>query len=91
MWRKQDKGQLLINEFHLPFGGKLKPDNRPLHLVRLPEWIPWQELRGDLCIAFHTTIGAPAKPMRLALDSLYIKHCLGKPMSKRSIRSGRTP
>jgi len=41
MYRKKNKCQLSINEFHLPFGGKLDPDNR---WVLLSELIPWQEL-----------------------------------------------
>ena len=41
MYRKQNNGQLSINEFHLPFGEKLDPDNSWLLLSEL---IPWQEL-----------------------------------------------
>ena len=74
MYRKQSNGQLSINEFHLPFGGKLDPDNR---WVLLSELIPWQELEETYAPQFNATIGAPAKPVRLAFGSLYIKQRLG--------------
>ena len=74
MYRKQNNGQLSINEFHLPFGGKLDPDNR---WVLLSELIPWQELEETYAPQFNATIGAPAKPVRLAFGSLYIKHRVG--------------
>ena len=74
MYRKQNNGQLSINEFHLPFGGKLDPDNR---WVLLSELIPWQELEETYAPQFNATIGAPAKPVRLAFGSLYIKQRLG--------------
>ena len=74
MYRTKNKCQLSINEFHLPFGGKLDPDNR---WVLLSELIPWQELEETYAPQFNATIGAPAKPVRLAFGSLYIKQRLG--------------
>jgi len=41
MDRKLNNGQLSIDKFHLPIGGKLDPDNR---WVLLSELTPWQEL-----------------------------------------------
>jgi hypothetical protein len=41
MYRKQNIDQISIDEFHLPFGEKLDPDNSWLLLSEL---IPWQEL-----------------------------------------------
>jgi hypothetical protein len=39
--------------------------------------IPWQELDETYAPQFNATIVAPAKPMRLAFGSLYIKQRLG--------------
>jgi hypothetical protein len=74
MYRKQHNGQLSIKDFHVPFGGTLDPDNR---WVRLAELIPWQELEEAYALQFSTNVGAPAKPLRLAFGSLYIKQRIG--------------
>ena len=74
MYQKQNNGQLSIDEFHLPFGGKLDPDNR---WVLLSELIPWQELEETYVPQFNATIGAPAMPVRLAFGSLFIKQRSG--------------
>ena len=58
----------------MPFCGTLDPDNR---WVRLAELIPWQELEEAYALQFSTNVGAPAKPLRLAFGSLYIKQRLG--------------
>ena len=41
MYKMDDKRQLDLENFYLPFGGHLKPDNR---WVRLAKLIPWDEL-----------------------------------------------
>ena len=41
MYRTQHNGQLSIEEFHLPFGGTLDPENR---WVLLSALMPWEEL-----------------------------------------------
>ncbi len=74
MYRKQYTGQLSIKDFHVPFGGSLDPENR---WVLLAELIPWQELEDTYAPQFNATVGAPAKPMRLAFGALYIKQRLG--------------
>ena len=74
MYRKQHHGQLSIEAFHLPFGGTLEPANR---WVLLSELIPWQELEETYAPQFSANVGPPAKPVRLAFGSLYIKQCLG--------------
>ena len=55
-------------------GGTLDPDNR---WVLLAELIPWQELEEAYAPQFSANVGAPAKPVRLAFGSLYIKQRLG--------------
>jgi hypothetical protein len=63
MYRKQHNGQLSIEEFHMPFGGKLDPENR---WVQLSALMPWKELDETYAPRFSPTVGAPAKPVRLA-------------------------
>jgi IS5 family transposase len=70
MYREQHNGQLSIEDFHVPFGDTLYPENR---WVLLAELIPWQELEKTYTPQFSVKVGAPAKPVRLALSSLYIK------------------
>jgi len=41
MYRKHHNGQLSIEEFHVPFGGTLDPDNR---WVLFSTLMPWEEL-----------------------------------------------
>lgn len=74
MYRTQHNGQLSIMDFHVPFGGTLDPDNR---WVLLAELLPWQELEEAYAPQFSANEGAPAKPVRLAFGSLYIKQRLG--------------
>jgi hypothetical protein len=74
MYRKQHIGQLSIEDFHVPFGGTLDPGNR---WVLLADLIPWQEMEEAYAPQFSVNVGAPAKPVRLAFGSLYIKQRLG--------------
>ena len=76
MYRKQHNGQLSIEEFHLPFGGTLDPENR---WVLLSALMPWEELEETYAPQFSPTVGAPAKPVRLAFGALFIKQRLGLP------------
>ena len=41
MYRKLHNGQLSIEDFHVPFGGTLDPDNR---WVIFSSLMPWEEL-----------------------------------------------
>jgi hypothetical protein len=74
MYRKEHNGQLSIEEFHLPFGGRLKPENR---WVLLSALMPWVELEESYTPQFSPTVGAPAKPVRHAFGRLFIKQRLG--------------
>jgi IS5 family transposase len=74
MYRKQHNGQLSVKDFHVPFWGTLDPDNRWVLLAVL---IPWQKLEEAYAPQFSANVGAPAKPVRLAPGSLYIKQRLG--------------
>jgi len=68
--------QMEFEEFKLPFGGRLKSDNR---WVKLAKKIPWDEIE-EIYISnlAGTGMGAPAKSSRVALGSLIIKEHYGK-------------
>lgn len=58
-----------IGNFHVPFGGTLYPDNR---WVLFSSLMPWEELEEAYAPQFSLTTGAPAKPVRLAFEALFI-------------------
>jgi IS5 family transposase len=74
MCRKHHNGQLSIEEFHVPFGGTLDPDNRWVNFSAL---MPWVELEETYVTQFNLTTGAPAKPVMVAFGALFIKQRLG--------------
>lgn len=67
-------GQLRIEDFVLPFGGKLNPDNR---WVKLSQFIPWEEIEKTYAQLFPSGTGTEAKPLRMALGALLIKEKCG--------------
>ena len=74
MYVFQHNGQLSIEEFHAPFGGKLDPNNRWVALANI---IPWEPLENRYAPLFSATTGAPAKPFRMAFGALYVQQRLG--------------
>jgi transposase, IS5 family len=74
MYVFQSAGQLSIEQFHIPFGGKLDPGNR---WVVLSDVIPWQSLENSYAPQYNDTTGAPAKSFRMAFGALYSQHRLG--------------
>ncbi len=67
--------QLEFEDFHLPFGGRLRSDNR---WVRLAKLIPWREVEKIYASSLSGTgQGAPAMSVRVALGALIIKERLG--------------
>ncbi|AOS84538.1 transposase [Chlorobaculum limnaeum] len=66
--------QLTFENFHLPFGGKLDPENR---WVKLADVIPWHVAETKYAKNFMSKRGAPALTVRMALGSLIIKEKLG--------------
>jgi transposase, IS5 family len=74
MYRRSSPGQLSIENFYLPFGGKLSADNR---WVKLAEIIPWDEFEAEYAAQMSQGMGAPAKSFRIALGALVIKEKLG--------------
>jgi len=79
--------QLTFENFHLPFCGKLDPENR---WVRLADVIPWHVAETMYAKNFLSKRGAPALTVRMALGSLIIKEKLGLSDIERSSRSRRT-
>ena len=74
MYKNTEK-QLKFEDFYLPFGGKLRSDNRWVKLAKL---IPWHEFEALYARTLAGTgMGAPAMSVRVALGSLIIKERLG--------------
>jgi len=72
---RHNQRQLEFEDFVLPFGGKLRSDNR---WVKLAKFIPWDEFELAYIKSFTKTgLGPPAKSVRIALGALIIKERLG--------------
>ena len=74
MYVLQHTGQLSIEEFHSPFGGKLDHNNR---WVLLHKVIPRMSLENHYAPQFNAKTGAPAKPFQMAFGAVYIQRRLG--------------
>jgi len=74
MYRKKIKHPE-FEDFILPFGGKLRSDNRWVVLSKI---IPWKYIEQEYTTNLTDTVmGAPAKSARVAFGSLIIKEKLG--------------
>jgi len=74
MYQKTEE-QIHFENFHLPFSGQLDPKNRWVVLAQL---IPWDILEAKYAARFCSRrMGAPAKPVRMALGALIIKERCG--------------
>ena len=75
MYRQLAVNQLAFEDFILPFGGKLRSDNR---WVILAKQIPWAAVETAYAQQFsQEDLGSPAKSSRLALGALIVKERLG--------------
>ncbi len=74
MYRKSNQASITPSKFELPVAVQLSPDNR---WVIMAELIPWLEFEAEYAEQFSETMGAPAKPFRMALGALIIKEKLG--------------
>ena len=72
---RHNQRQIEFENFVLPFSGKLRSDNR---WVKLAKFIPWDEFEPDYRqAASKSSLGPPAKSVRIALGALIIKERLG--------------
>lgn len=62
--------QMTIDDFILPFSGKLSAENR---WVQLSKIIPWDEIEEEYAFMFPSDRGNVAKPVHMALGSLIIQ------------------
>lgn len=69
MYRKPNP-QMTIEDFILPFSGKLAPDNL---WVKPANIIPWDEIEQQYAFMFPSDRGNVAKPVRMALCALIIQ------------------
>lgn len=67
-------GQMVLEDFILPFEGKLDANNR---WVKLAQIIPWEEIEKKYAKLFPSSTGTVAKPLRMALGALIIKEKCG--------------
>ena len=70
MYYKDDSDRLGIEEFFLPFGGKLKKDNR---WVKAAEIMPWSYIEEVYLRSMNQEIGRAAFPARIAYGAIYVK------------------
>jgi len=73
MFRKMEN-QYLLEEFILPFEGKLNPENR---WIKLSKIIPWTIIEERYSELFPSSRGQEAKPVRMALGALLIQEKCG--------------
>lgn len=75
MYIQKEVKETTAEEFRLTRQGQLAADNRWVILAKL---IPWTEFETEYAKNFSETgMGAPAKPLRMALGALIIKEKLG--------------
>ncbi|WP_342475468.1 IS5 family transposase [Weizmannia sp. FSL K6-0777] len=75
MYKKTEHQLTFVDDFFLPFGGKLNKENR---WVRLAELIPWWKAEEKYAKSFKKKFkGEKAYSVRIALGALYIKERLG--------------
>ena len=67
MYKKAKQIETELENFKLPFGGKLSEDNRWVIMAKL---IPWAEVEEEYAKKFTIEIGEPAKSSRMALGAL---------------------
>lgn len=70
MYNLLDKNQLGIEEFFLPFGGKLHKENR---WVKLAALMPWTDIDQIYQTSMDTERGRTALPSRIAFGAIFIK------------------
>lgn len=70
MYYRSDQDQLSLEEFSLPFGGRLLRDNR---WVRLAGLMPWEYIEEIYAQNMSSETGRPAISSRIAFGAIFIK------------------
>ncbi len=70
MYYSDDKNQLGFDEFFLPFGGKLKKENR---WVRMAEIMPWDYIEQVYLEGMSQETGRAALSARIAYGAIFVK------------------
>ena len=74
MYKKNRNKQLAFSNFNQPLGLQLNPENR---WVRKAETIPWDAIEERYAKLFPSNRGVPAKPLRMAFESLLLQKHIG--------------
>ena len=87
MYYVEDKDQLMIEDFSMPFEGKLDPNNR---WVRLAGIMPWDHIEEIYLQTMSVETGRRAFPSRIAFGAIFIKESENPSRQRTSPRtSGR--
>ena len=70
MYYVEDKDQLTIEDFFMPFEGNLDPNNR---WVKLAEIMPWDHIEEIYLRTMSVETGRRAFPSRIAFGAIFIK------------------
>ncbi len=70
MYYQEDRNQISMEEFFLPFGGRLHKDNR---WVRLADIIPWDRIEEIYIQSLSDKTGRPPLSSRIAFGAIFIK------------------
>jgi len=81
MYRKHEGEQMIVEEFIVPFGGKLDAKNR---WVKMAAVMPWDMIEDIYAKTFKdkNNEGRPPIPARMAFGALYIKENEGFPQER---------
>jgi len=81
MYQRGNRSQMTIEDFIVPFGGKLDACNR---WVKMAELMPWDMIEDIYAKTFKdsNTDGRPPIPARIAFGALYIKENEGFPQER---------
>lgn len=70
MYIALNNDQLTVEDFFMPFGGKLLKSNRG---VKLAAVMPWEWIERIYIASFQSENGRPAIPPRIAFGAIFIK------------------
>ena len=70
MYISSNADQITIEDFFMPFGGKLLKTNR---WVKLASIMPWERIEHIYMESFRSGRGRPAISSRIAFGSIFIK------------------